>query len=398
MNTRKNNYTTIINKMTIRQRPDKRYEGRITIDGKRKGFYGCTKTEVKNKAKEYLAELQENEFIPEKKIKLNEYIPYWLENYKKNKIQPSSYSRLWTTFYKQIKPTIGNMYICDITTKNIQTLVDEFANPKDQGKALSLSGLKKIVNLLHPCLDKAVEEKLILKNPCINITYPQEDCMQKQTKVQNTMSDSELKQFRETALSKYKSSGELKSRDWIVLLLMINTGMRVGEMLALEWDDIDMESNLIYINKTLQSNIKEYKSESEVSYYNRIRKSTKTKSGIRCIPLNAQCVEYINVLKQYDKEHEIISNYVACSQKGTVTTARNLQRSLDRLVKCAQIEKHISLHTLRHTFGSTLLRRNVDIAVISKLMGHSNITITYNKYIHVIQEEQVKAMNMAKIC
>ena len=78
--------------------------------------------------------------------------------------------------------------------------------------------------------------------------------------------------------------------------------------------------------------------------------------------------------------------------------SRNLQRSLDRLIKKTNITKRVTLHTLRHTFGSTLLRRGVGIEVISKLMGHANISITYNKYIHSIQEEEAKAMTMIRVC
>ena len=391
-----NNYLSVINKMTIRQRKDGRYEGRITINGKRKGFYGSTKNEVKNKAKEYLLEVIANDFVPSNNIKLNEYAIHWLEYYKKNKIQPSSYSRLCTTFYKQIMPTLGDMKVCDITTQDIQKLIDNFANPKDKKTALSLSGLKKVINFLHPCLEKAVDEKIIAKNPCINIIYPLPDCMQKQTKTQSTMSDEELQKFKNVALSKYKN-GKQKSRDWMVLLLMLNTGVRVGEMIALKWTDVDLENNTIHINKTWQ-NYREYKSSTEITYYSRIRESTKTPNGIRYIPLNDECKEYIMLLKKYDQENNIVSDYIACTQNSTHSTSRNLQRSLNRLTKEAGITTHVSLHTLRHTFGSTLLRRHVDIAVISKLMGHANITITYNKYIHVIQEEQVKAMQMISIC
>lgn len=77
---------------------------------------------------------------------------------------------------------------------------------------------------------------------------------------------------------------------------------------------------------------------------------------------------------------------------------RNLQRSLDRIIKMTNINKKVTLHTLRHTFGSVLLRRGVNIEIISKLMGHANISITYNKYIHTIQEEEAKAMQMVKVC
>ena len=77
---------------------------------------------------------------------------------------------------------------------------------------------------------------------------------------------------------------------------------------------------------------------------------------------------------------------------------RNLQRSLDRIIKSAKIPEKISLHTLRHTFGSALIRQGVGVEVVSKLMGHANITITYKKYIHVLQEQQAMAMKSVIVC
>ena len=116
------------------------------------------------------------------------------------------------------------------------------------------------------------------------------------------------------------------------------------------------------------------------------------------LQLNNTVMWYLNELKAYDKRHNINSNHISCTNVGTLNTARNLQRSLDRIVDKSNINKHITLHTLRHTFGSTLLRNGIGIEVISQLMGHSNNTITYNKYIYSIQEEEAKAMNMIKVC
>lgn len=397
----KDNLKFYMNQIVIRGREEnnkKRYEGRITLKGHRYSVYGHTKAEVKEKAKIRILEiLQSQDDTPTTNIRLDDYLLHWLETYKKNKIQASSYSRLCTTYYKQIKPTIGSKQLCDLTTKDIQNLIDDFANPEDPSKALAISGLKKIVNLLHPCLERAVEEGLIFRNPCVNIVYPTEDCVQKQTKEQFALTDDQLIRFADAALSKY-NNGSLKSRDRLILLFMVNTGVRVGEMLALEWNDIDLEQGIVHVNKTLQSNIKEYSRDGHVlRNYKRIRKSTKTKKGVRTISLNNRCIECLKLLQQYDKEQKIISQYVACTRKGTMTTNRNLQRSLDRLIRDAGLPS-MSLHTLRHTYGSVMLRRKVDISDVSALMGHANISITYNKYIHVIQEEQAKAMKRVTVC
>lgn len=394
-----NNVTLIINNMTIKERGDGRFEGRITNDGIRKSFYGKTKTEVKRKAKEYLTKI-ENGFKEPKKIIFNEYIEYWLKTYKWNKLEPSSYARLYSVYDKQIKNSIGMKAIGEITTKDIQRIIDEHANPTNKNtKPLSLSGLKKIIQLIRPCMNMAISEEIIYKNPCDNVILPKESCIRKKTKKQYSLTDSELKQLKDAALSKYITNGEYCSRNAFIILLIVNLGLRVGEVLALNWDDIDFKNRIIYINKTIQSDKMDgYNEMSTHKSRTRVKMSAKTNCGNRILQLNEEVLWYLEQLKNYDTRNNIVSDFVCCRNTGTRETARNLQRSLDRLVKKTNINKQINLHILRHTFGSTLLRNGVNIEVISKLMGHANISITYNKYIHSIKEEEAKAMNMIKIC
>lgn len=391
--------SSIVNNMTIRERKDGRLEGRISIQGKRIGFYGKTKTEVKNQAKEHLQKV-ENGYKEPKNVIFNEYMEYWLTTFKKNKIEFSSYNRLCSVYAHQIHNSIGNKKIGQITTKDIQDLIDSHANPLDPAvKPLALSGLKRILNLLNPCLKKAVEEGVIQKNPCEHVILRKESCILKKTKQQFSLSDKELEEFKVAALSKYKSTKDYRSRDALVLLLMLNLGLRVGELLALEWTDVDLQSEVVHISKTVQEGITDYEGGNEKKKnYQKTKSSTKTPSGVRVLALNSMVLYYIDELQKYDERHQITSKYVACTGVGTMNCSRNLQRSLDRVINRTNIQKHVSLHTLRHTFGSTLLRNGVNIEVVSKLMGYSNITITYNKYIHVIQEEEAKAMNGVNIC
>lgn len=396
-----NNVSKIINEMDIRKREDGRLEGRLTIKGKRKSFYGKTKVDVKQKAKEYLNKI-ENGYIEPKKIRLNDYIEYWLKTYKWNKIEPSSYNRLYVTYKNQIKETIGKKMIGSITTKDIQSLIDERANPTNQSiKPLALSGLKKIVHLLRPCLNKAVSEGIIGKNPCKDIVYPSVSCIAVLPKKQISLSDIEIEKFKTSALEQYKTTGEYKSRDAFVLLLILNLGLRVNEAVALTWNDFDLNNNIVYINKTVQEGLKRYKDGIEcdnTKRYSRVKQAAKTDAGTRILKLNDSSLYYISELKKYDERNGIKSQYLCCTRKGTVNNARNLQRSLDRIISRTDITSDISLHTLRHTFGSTLIRRGIGVEVVSKLMGHANITITYTKYIHVIKEQEAIAMQMINVC
>lgn len=392
-----NNVSAIINGMNIKMRPDNRYEGRLTVNGKRKSFYGNNKADVKQKAKEYLMRV-ENGYKEPQKILFSEYVLYWLTTYKLNRIEPSSYTRLYRVYECQIKNTLGKKMIGNITTYDVQKLIDEYANPRGiDKKPLALSGLKKIIHLLRPCFAMAVKEGIISSNPCDDVAMPTENFIVVETKQQYSLSELEIGEIKKVALQRYKN-GEYKCRNGMVLLVLLNLGLRCGEMLALEWDDIDMDNKIVSITKTVQSGIRDFEGKNKTVTYSRVKKSAKTKAGVRVLKMNETVLDYLKELQAYDKRNGIVSSYVCCTDGGKMSSQKNLQKSLDTIIRKTSITKRVTLHTLRHTFGSTLIRNGVGIEVISKLMGHSNITITYNKYIHSIQEEEAKAMNMVTIC
>lgn len=392
-----NNVSAMINNMSINMRNDNRFEGRMTVNGIRKSFYGNTKSEVKQKAKEYLQKI-ENGYREPKKITLNDYVLYWLKTYKLNRVEPSTYTRLYDLYCNQIKDTIGKKMIGNLTSHDIQRFIDEKANPGNEDiKSISYSGLRKIYYLIRPCLDMAVKEELIPKNPCRDVILPKEGCIKTKTKKQYSLSDYEIEKFKEASLLKGKYTNEYLNRNGILLVLLLNLGLRAGELLALEWTDVNMDNRVIYINKTIQSGIRNFEDDGNVRY-ERVKQSTKTKAGNRILPMNDFVLYCFKELIEYDKRNDINSNFVAATKNGTRVSICNLRKSLYSITKRSGIDKKISLHTLRHTFGSTLIRNGVGVEVVSELMGHSDITITYNKYIHVVQEQKAMAMNIHPIC
>lgn len=389
-----NNISATINKMNITKRNDGRYMGRLTVNSKRKSFYGSTKIEVKNKAKEYLLKI-ENGYSEPEKIFLNDYMEMWLMKYKYGKIEPSSFTRLYSVYTCQIKDGLGNKKIGEITTDDIQELIDNHANPKDENTvALTHSGLTKIIHLLKPCLNRAVKDKIISENPADDVQIPSESYIQKETKEQICLTDEQIKTFKNACLQKNKI-GEYKSRDALILMVILNLGLRAGEALALEWNNIDLENNIITVTNTIQSRVMDIKTKTK---YDRLKKSPKTKAGRRILKLNDEVLFYMNEIKEYDKRNNISSPYVVCTKTGKRVCYANLIRSLNRILARSENKlPKITIHTLRHTFGSTLLRKGVPIEVVSKLMGHANISITYNKYIHVLKEQESLAMKMLSI-
>lgn len=386
---------SLINGMTVKKRSDGRFESRITVFGKRKSFYGSSKADVKTKVRDYLEKV-ENGYQEVSRIKLHDYAGYWLKTYKLYKVEMSTYTRLVRTYYNLIDDKLGMMSMAEIQPRDIQRIIDEYASPSNASdKALARSGLKRIVSTLKLCFDAAVMERLIKDNPCSHVVVPTETSVHVKARVQKTLSDHEIAVFKEAALQRYKSTGDYKNRNALVCMFILNTGLRAGEALALKWSDFDFKNSTVHIARTVQSGV--FDVTGKHYSVNLIKEATKTACGNRVIKLNAETLWYVNEIRRYDERHNINCEYLCATEANTCNTHRNLTRSLYRMLRGTELEGQVSLHTLRHTFGSVLIRRGIGVEVVSKLMGHANINITYAKYIHVIQEQQAAAMELISI-
>ena len=392
---------TKVKDMIFFQRANGSYQSKVTVNGKRKTFYGKTKNEVRLKYQDYLKEIELDDTKLQNDIMtLNDYIEYWLKTYKLRTLEPSSYDKLEMVYLNQIKNSIGYKRLCDVTSEDIQNLINAHASPKDNfTKALAKSGLKKIRQLLDQCYKKAIQEQRVKVNPCINTYIPSDIFIDIDTKEQFSLTDVQMQELKRICLIKTKCSDyqNYKYHDGLVLLIILNTGLRSGEMLALEWEDVDLDNKVIRVNKIVQSKIVD-RSNEDHKRVDRVKSGSKTFSGTRTIPINNSTVQYFKEIQKRNLSMGIQSKFVCCTTKGTRQTHRNLLRSLYTIRdKSDIIPDNVSLHTLRHTFGSTLIRNKVDVSVVSKLMGHANIMVTYNKYIHVINEEKAKAMELVEI-
>lgn len=163
--------------------------------------------------------------------------------------------------------------------------------------------------------------------------------------------------------------------------------MRVGEALALKWIDVDMDGRIIFINKNI-ARVKN-RAEHDEKKYVMVEQSTKTKSGNRVIPLNDAAINALNEL------YKVTGNYetVLANQKGGYIAYRNFDKTFKTILRNCNLNK-TGIHTLRHTFASKLFRNGVDIKTISEILGHSDVSITSDIYIHIIQEQKMRAVSV----
>ncbi len=369
---------------SISKRKDGTWTGRICLGYKENGkqnikaVYGKTESEVKKKLKALQAEIIKYDSINLPKLTLTELLTDWQTTAKKYELKSSSYDRLEQTINNNIVPYIGYLQITALTPQDIQNYINELTD-----KGYSYSTIKKSYNAVNAALKFALERDYIRKNPCIGIKLPKQ--IQRAKSDIEFFSDEEVNIISQSAISRYKT-GRYKYKHGYAIIILLNTGLRVGELLALKWDNVDFVNKQIYVAETRGQIID--RSDSEQKYIMADR-STKTQSSCRYVPINAKTAEALLYFKGLGYNNP----YVMANSDSNVITYRNLFRVLSNILELNKIN-HGSLHTLRHTFATRLFRNNVDIKVISELLGHSDVSITYNIYTHVIQEQKKKAVDI----
>lgn len=373
----------------IRKTSDGKWTARIQIgknsNGKPhiKAFYGKTEAEVKKKLRNFKKEMNASTIDSMQKVSFGVYILDWLQSYKKNLLKPSSYDRLENTIKHYILPDLEFIQLSQINSDDIQNVINKIYK-----QGLSQSSIKKVYNAINGCLSHAQKKRNISYNPCLTVYLPSKSKFDKKTI--SIYSKSEIEKIKKECVRKYKTGTDVYYKGEIFIFIL-NTGLRMGEALALTWDDFDEDKQIIHINK----NVIRIKKRDEITggtmgYQNIIQNYTKTASGERIIPLNKTALDIILTIKN-DKTLNN-SKYIFSTSKGEVMTSNALTKKFNKILANCNIDK-TGVHTLRHTFASLLFSKNRDVKEVSELLGHSNVSITYNTYIHLLKEHKRDAVN-----
>lgn len=366
-------------------------EYRIYLDGEQKSFYGKTEKECLIKCRRYILQLDQHKNGNESNISLQDYISYWLITYKMGSVASSTYDRLENVFETHIRESrLGKIEISKITSDDIQ----EFINEKK--KTLSLSSLKKLKEILAPTFHHAKTKGAIARNPMELVVFPKNDkSLPVKTKEVECYTDKEVEKIALTATYPYYEYNAKRYRYAPLYVFILNTGLRLGECLALTWDDIDFDKKTININKSLTV-IKNRDLEKDPRRKIQVLGDPKTYNGVRVIPLNRIANDMLLEMRTRNSLSNIHSNIIFPNYKGEYLSVRSVQKTFDRI--CSDIGVNSKgLHALRHTFGSILIKKKVDIKVVSELLGHSDVRFTYNRYIHIINEQKAEALNILDV-
>lgn len=371
-------------KNTIVLRNDGRYQSQITTcTGKRKTFYGKSKEEVKRKVSEFmkLQNTYEIQNIPD--MNFENYLINWAETKKKPVLKPKSFLRIQQIIQCQINNPdygIGYYKLRELTPRIIQEFITTIS------KNYSYSTTKKTFETLNACLKYAVLIHELPDNPAVGTVIPKNQ--EYSTAAQNEISyytDDEVKLIVKEALRKH--NGKYVYQYGFVIVALLNTGLRIGEILAANVHDVSFEKKQIYIC----SNISEYKKQDATGKfkYTPVEQSTpKTKNSVRYVPLNKHAEEAFRFLISQSKSEKVIT-----TKNGTTPFQNRIYNTMKRIIKKCNIPPRRGLvHALRHTFVSQLIRNGVDIKTVSLIAGHSSTQITADIYYHILEKQKHSAV------
>lgn len=342
---------------------------------KRKCWTSRKQSEVKQKLNDFKKtfELTKGNGIYER-ITFREYADYWVNQILRPKVKELSYRRKISTLKNQVYPYIGGFEIRELTFSDIQRMVNCLNE-----RGLSFSTIKKAYEAVSSCLRFFRMENGSAFNPCEGISLP--DGKRKDISDICFFDKKQREQIVKEATRTYQSGKSVYRLGWAFVLLMYS-GMRVGELCALEWSDIDFEEKTISVNKTaIEVNAAEHGA-GVITQNN-----TKTRNSVRVIPMTKMAFNSLMELKKINGSEK----YVITSSNHKRIRPTRLDKTFYDILRAAALPK-TGVHALRHTFASMLFNNGCEIKIVSDLLGHTSTKVTENIYIHLIQAQKIKAI------
>ena len=354
----------------ICQTKDKKYVARITTrNGKRvkrvfDKLVDCRK---------WIAEARYNEehgaISVLGEMSVDAWYEYWITEIKAKTVRQNTIRNHNERYKQNIKKYIGQMPLNEVKPIHCQNILNQMADTY-RNSTIKLTSIT-----MYGMFQSAVDNELILKNPMTKYVR----CTSgKPSKPPRVLSVEEQKLFLETTK---------ESSNFNQYAFLLQTGLRTGEMIGLKWSDIDFEKRILHVSRTM-----EYRY--SVGEW-RIGE-TKTKNGCRDIPLTTEAIEILKRQKKKVQELKTVkmefSDFVFLSRKGEPT--KNSAYDTKLMYYCDKVGmQRFSMHTLRHTFATRCIEAGMRPKTLQMILGHSNIGITMNLYVHVTDEEKVKELS-----
>ena len=350
------------------------YRGAYTVHTakgpKRHYVSGKTREEVRQKLAKAMADRDGGLVFDTGSLMVGEYLELWLKDSVRGTVRQSTYEAYEYVTYPHIIPALGRVKLKSLTSTHVRSF---YRDRLDSG--LSGATVRKMHIVLQKALDQAVSDGLVPRNVVKGIRLPQT----KKKEIQP------LTPEQARTLLYAARDDRLEA----LYVLAVATGLREGELLALKWEDVELEDAVLRVRYTLT------RTGGKVTLG-----PPKTKKSRRSVGLTERAVEALraHLSRQLEAMERMGSLYrpgglVFANEIGGIINPSNLRnRSFKPLLKRAGLP-HIRFHDLRHTCATLLLSRNVNPKVVSEMLGHSSIAITLDTYSHVLPTMQQSAVH-----
>ena len=348
---------------SVYQRRDGRFEGRIPDgkkeDGKRKFRYVLARS--REQVIEKMAEICDG-YKTESCAKTVAEVYTEYHNSIRYRVKESTAANYMMKAKNHIIPVLGSKQIDSVTEEEVYCFIQE-----KQNAGLSARYIADIVILMKALFKYAVRIYHIF-NPMASITLPKKKSPEIQL----------LDEQEQQRLQRYIAENQNKST--LGVALSMSTGIRIGELCALQWKDVDLEKRILTVRKTLQR----IQRPTETARTKLIITEPKSESSKRSIPIPECMIEFLKKFKGNSDEYLL-------SGSKQPTEPRTMQYRFARILKNVNLPS-VHFHALRHMFASKCIRLGFDIKALSELLGHSSVEITLNRYVHSSFEEKKNLM------
>ena len=375
----------------LSQRKDGRYSARFTK--KNGGRLEKTFSKVVE-AREWLSEQKYlDSTIGTGDMLVDDWYKFWITNYKEGIVADNTTKNYKNRYKANIKKEIGNMKLCEVKQLHCQRILnDMFENGRYSYGTMELTQIT-----LHAIFKGAIENGYLYRNPAEGLKLNRRE----EEEERRVLTRDEQKIFKEYAKDSLYSNA---------YCLVLETGLRAGEIGGLKWEDIDFENNVLNVKRTLLQDAK------KGGFYFGLPKSKQSK---RKIPLTNEAVSILKNQKILQNKLKIKSKDWNTEWEGLVFTTINgnpvgsstFRMMMIRIInninldrKCSSEDgtyeefKHAYLHSLRHTFATRCIENGVQPKTLQKILGHSTLAVTMDLYVHVTDDhifEEIEKMNQA---
>ena len=358
----------------VRRRKSGLLEKRFSVNGKRYSVYGKTLRQLNEREQKKRSQIGSTISVAGDSVTADQYFETWIEG-KRLSVKPSTI-RVYTTYYEPyISPVIGSMKISEISRRDIIRIQCEAT------KKLSPTTNNILLRVIQIFLNEAVDDKLISESPARGI---------KPLRVAKKASETYHRALTETEQCQFMSAAK-ENFYYELLAFQLLTGMRLGEVGALYWDDIDDEKNVIHVRRTI--------TRTEEGMFC-IGDSPKSDAGLRDIPMNTAIKAMLEQQREKRKGVPTRPKYeMLCftSPKGQMISHGSVNQNIRKILtglrdQGIEIEPFTS-HALRDTFATRYIEQGGNPQTLKTILGHSSLSMTMDLYSHVLPNTRQEEMD-----